>query len=80
MSRTAEPAAARVLAALRAWEHSPACGWTAGGSWALIQGDVDPAATDAAAPEDRGLVAVFVDGSRLAKDAEGWRVDRCRST
>ncbi len=82
MSRTAEAAAARVLAALRAWERSPARGWTAGGSWALIQGDAafDPAATDAADSEDRGRVAVFADGSRLTRGTEGWRIGQRHST
>ncbi len=82
VSRTAETAAARVLAALQPWERSPARGWTAGGSWALIQGDkdFDHAATDAADPEYRGLVAVFADGSRLTKGTEGWRIGRRHST
>jgi len=82
VSRTAETAAARVLVALRAWERSPVRGWTAGGSWTLIQGDedFDPAATDAAAPAYRGLVAIFADGSRLTKGAEGWRIGRRHST
>ncbi len=82
MSRAGETAAARVLAVLQAWERSPARSWTVGGSWALIQGDedFDPAATDAADPAYRGLVAVFADGSRLTKGAEGWRIGRCHST
>jgi len=82
VSRAGETAAARVLAAIRAWERSPARGWIAGGSWALIQGDenFDPAATDAADPAYRGLVAIFADGSRLTKSAEGWRIGRGRST
>ncbi len=82
MSRADESAAARVLAALQTWERSPARGWTAGGSWALIQGDkdFDPAATDTADPEYRGLVAIFADGSRLTKGAEGWRIGRRHST
>jgi len=82
VSWTAETAAACVLAALRAWERSPTRGWTAGGSWTLIQGDegFDPAATDAADPEDRGLVAVFADGSRLTTGTDGWRVGRSHST
>jgi len=82
VSRAGETAAARVLAALQAWERGPARGWTAGGSWALIQGDegFDLAATDAADPEYRGLVAIFADGSRLTKGAEGWRLGRRHST
>jgi len=82
VSRADESAAARVLAVLRAWERSPARGWTAGGSWALIQADeaFDPAATDTADPEDRGLVAIFADGSRLTTGAEGWRIGRRHST
>jgi len=82
VSRAAEPAAARVLVVLRAWERSPARGWAAGGSWALIQVDeaFDPAATDAADPEYQGLVAVFADGSRLTTGAEGWRIGRRHST
>jgi len=82
VSQTAETAAARVLAVLRAWEHRSARGWTARGSWALIQGDedFDPAATDTADPEYQGLVALFTDGSRLTKGAEGWRIGRCHST
>ncbi len=82
MSRTAETAAVRALAVLRSWERSPARGWTAGGSWALIQADeaFDPAATDTADPEYRGLVAIFADGSRLTKGAEGWRIGRRHST
>jgi len=82
VSRADESAAARVLAVLRSWERSPARGWTAGDSWALIQGDedFDPAATDAADPEYRGLVAVFADGSRLTKGADGWRIGRRHST
>ena len=82
VSRTAETAAARVLAALQPWERSPARGRTAGGSWALIQADeaFDPAATDAADPKYQGLVTVFTDGSRLTKSAEGWRIGRHHST
>ncbi len=77
VSRTAETAAA-----LQAWERSPARGWTAGGSWALIQGnqDFDPAATDAADPAYRGLVAIFADSSRLTKGAEDWRIGQHHST
>jgi len=82
VSRAGETAAARVLVVLQAWECSPAHGWTAGGCWALIQGDegFDPTATDAADPAYRGLVAVFTDGSRLTKGAEGWRIGRHHST
>ncbi len=82
MSRADETAAARVLAVLRSWERSPARSWTAGGSWTLIQADeaFDPAATDTADPEYQGLVAIFADGSRLTKGAEGWRTGRRHST
>jgi len=90
VSRADETAAARVLAVLRAWEHSPARGWTAGGwtaggwtaggwtaggSWALIRRDegFDPAATDAADPEDQDLVAVVADGRRCAARSRAIR-------
>jgi len=77
-----EPAAARVRVVLRARERSPTRGWTADGSWALIQADeaFDPAATDPATPADRGLVAIFAYGSRLTTGAEGWRIGRRYST
>ncbi len=82
MSRADESAAARVLAVLRSWERSPARGWTAGGSWALIQADeaFDLATTDAADPAYQGLVAVFTDGSRLTTGTDGWRIGRRHST
>jgi len=81
VSWTAETAAARVLAVLRAWEHSPVRDWTAGGSGALIQGDedFDPAATDTA-DQDGASSPSFADGSRLTKGAEGWRIGRRHST